>query len=155
MTWRANAYPNHGEGEIFERVVKHGGYIAWRSFEKKNSDSGAWIAIIPYASVQDATLGVPTNSSDFLRNPNFHGEAGEEKQVDGYQLPGTESSAFFEKSVTSEDKSFTNKFVSGNVNNVVFVVAFTASDDGLPWGEMISITTKQVDKIKEHSNIFE
>ncbi len=148
-TWRFSDFPKSKEGEIFDRAVKNGGFIVWRSFESKRSTGGVWVQINQFASVQDAEASIPNNSLGFKENSKFRGVPGEDRQVGGYKLPGIQLATFFERPSTNGHEESTTRFVCGNVQNVVFVVACTDSGVGVPWEDAISIAMKQARKIEE------
>lgn len=146
-TWIFGEFPYRKEGEITDRAVTDGGVIAWRSFMKREPYSGFWVTIFPYASEQDAEAAIPDNSSQFSKNQAFRGDVGEERKVGGYTLPEIEHATFFEHSVSGGRGHAMVRFVSGNVQNVVFVIASSVLGEGVPWEDMISIASKEVGKI--------
>jgi hypothetical protein len=149
-TWRFSAYPHHGTGEVFDRASAHGGFVAWRSFEQTETHSGLWIQLVPYGRISDAESQVPKNSSIGVRSETFEGSVGEERPVVGYLTPGVDHAVLFEVPTNNEGVAGISRYLCGNVENVVLVVAGTALGDGIPWEQMVSIAALQAERIWEH-----
>ena len=148
-TWSFSAYPYHGHGEMFDRVSAHRGLIAWRSFSKRETHGEIWIQLLPYVTRSDAESQIPKDSSMFARNKAFEGSVSEDRPVE-YSVQGIDHAVLFEVRKWNERGNGMSRYVCGNVENVVVVVAGTADGEGIPWDQMVSIAALQAERIREH-----
>lgn len=132
------------------RAYQAGTFTAWRDYEQVSpSKRNLWIAVMPYASEEDAETEVPCLRSHLVRNVNTTSKIIEERQIDDQQISGVSNVFIFEQSTQSRKGPGIARYASGNVGQVVFLLACFGQGENWPWTDVMNFAAKQANKIRD------
>jgi hypothetical protein len=102
----------------------------------------------PYATVADAESAVPEVLTAASKNPKYEGNVSAETTLEDIDIPGVSRTFFLEQTSSGSSRGQSNsKYLVGNANEIVFIVA--CSEYGIGWemSQVISLAAMQVEKI--------
>ncbi len=134
-------------GPISRRARMSGSCAALRRYRQETPPRGVFIQAGPYASAEDAE--VVASQARSAGGITWTGVARlEESQVDDVAVPTVDDSLVWEHRTARGDYVGFQRFISGRVVNVVFVVAGTAKEPGMAWEDLVAIAAAQATKIR-------
>lgn len=144
-SWRTGAMPI----PIDEAARAHhaGSWTAWRSFQQSGQTRWAWIEIMPFTSNTDALSAVSSIPTWLMSNAGAKVAIVEERNPDESETGATHLWVLEQRTIGSDGPSAT-RYVADVVDNVLFIVAGTASGDGWDWSAVSALAERQAAKIR-------
>jgi hypothetical protein len=147
LAWRSGFFGGK-KGGMNKRTRKAGGFIAWRSLKLASPHRGLWLEVIPYASKEDAEMAVPLQVEASQENHRVKVTLRESRVLDNYVIREADTSWVCERDTTTLKGPNVSRYVVGNVERFVFMLAATAYGDGWPLDEVALMASTQANKIR-------
>ncbi len=150
LSWRAGTIAWFSAES--RRARRAGGFTAFRSFQDISTPKWVHVSVAPAASTADAVSLVPRMQERGLRNRQSISTVTEERRVEDMLIPDVPNAWIYEYHVTTPSGPGVARYVSGNIDKIVFGVGWSAPcRDDCSWDEVLSIATAQAFKIQRVS----
>lgn len=125
-----------------------GGFTAVRSFKDIVAPKWLYVEVVPVASSTDAASMVPKPFRRGVPNRKSIGTVTKERKVEDQPIPGVPNACVYEKMVTSPEGSGVARYVTGNVDHILFAVGWSRFGEEWPWDDVVSVAAAQALKIR-------
>lgn len=147
-SWRTGAWGT-SPSEAGRRARQHRSFSANRLFEQSGAPRWVSVQVVPCGSVSDAEAAVPDLQSRFMPNPKTRVAVAREGVVAAVEVPEVPHPWVYEQLTTGMPEGPTaTRYIGGNVENVVFIVACTGYEEAWPWTEVSVIASLQAAKVR-------
>lgn len=127
---------------------KIGSFTAFRIFKSSSNLRSLLVQVTPFMSSADAKTAIPRVHQRSGRNKSANFKVTEEKMIKGHVLPAVIDACISERKTLGADGPGTAWCIVGNVDEFLFVVMPSSSNDEWSSNEALSLATRQAEKIR-------
>jgi hypothetical protein len=146
--YTARTFTTRKAGEVGRRLHEVRSITAWRCFDTGVPRRSVQISLTPYASPEDARSSLSSVLGLVGRKPLTHATITEARIVEGMDVLGVDEVLAYEEHFVNRQGSGVSRVVAGTIEEIRFMIGLAALDDEWSWGDMTSIASTQVEKIK-------
>jgi hypothetical protein len=139
--------------ELTRRARAAGGVSALRILRNKTERRSISLSVNSYASSDDAKMTMSAVLGSTIRKPLSRFTLLEARIVEGQEVPGLPETLAYEERSEGSKGLRGSRLVAGTIEHILLVVTCSALGEFWTWEEVISIATRQVEKIQSSLSV--